>query len=385
MTRDRAISPSTESENDTIAAATNLPGGGASFPAAQQQNNEQYEADPYRLEGVATHLAGAPIGAAAGAAAMHQNDQDHRAGDDKQVVADSREPVSQYETNPVDNFNHQPAQASAYPTFQSQPVQDTNFQQPVHQQQPAQTQTFAMPVQGDAPLSQAQRQSDLSPHDHPHHPVRQNTNYGEWLAPAAAGVGAGALGAAAYNKHEQNKDKDVAEEEALPAKSEDRLTNPTTGNTNTLQHAGKRPATATTADSTRALYNEPFSSEPMVTGVNALPTASMPAANAGAYNSNLGTSGDATNIDALGATTTIPYRDGEDSELGGQERKGAHGTGKLFPAVIRHNTDMSVSQLHVPGEFPEGQGPGAFGRPGAPRTTTAGSFVPPSQWDLVRE
>lgn len=36
--------------------------------------------------------------------------------------------------------------------------------------------------------------------------------------------------------------------------------------------------------------------------------------------------------------------------LGGLERTGAHETGK-FPTVIRHDTDISISKLHVPGEF----------------------------------
>lgn len=38
--------------------------------------------------------------------------------------------------------------------------------------------------------------------------------------------------------------------------------------------------------------------------------------------------------------------------LGGLEQEGAHETGKLFPAVIRHDTDVSVSRLHIPGGFP---------------------------------
>ena len=37
--------------------------------------------------------------------------------------------------------------------------------------------------------------------------------------------------------------------------------------------------------------------------------------------------------------------------LGGRESKGAHET-RGFP-VVRHDTDMSVSALHVPGEYPK--------------------------------
>jgi len=41
------------------------------------------------------------------------------------------------------------------------------------------------------------------------------------------------------------------------------------------------------------------------------------------------------------------------SKLGGLESEGAHETGRLFPSVVRHDTSLSVSALHVPGEFPK--------------------------------
>jgi hypothetical protein len=53
---------------------------------------------------------------------------------------------------------------------------------------------------------------------------------------------------------------------------------------------------------------------------------------------------------ATTAATTAATR--TDEGLGGNERQGAHETGELFPRVIRHDTSLSVSALHVPGEFP---------------------------------
>ena len=46
--------------------------------------------------------------------------------------------------------------------------------------------------------------------------------------------------------------------------------------------------------------------------------------------------------------------------LGGHEAEGAHTTGRLFP-IVRHDTDMSISNLHVPGEFPKTSSGGVFG------------------------
>lgn len=40
------------------------------------------------------------------------------------------------------------------------------------------------------------------------------------------------------------------------------------------------------------------------------------------------------------------------SELGGLESTGARETGNFLPTVVRHSTAMSISKLHVPGEFP---------------------------------
>lgn len=41
----------------------------------------------------------------------------------------------------------------------------------------------------------------------------------------------------------------------------------------------------------------------------------------------------------------------------------AHFTGRIFPAIIRHDTDISVSNLHVPGEYPK---PGDYPQRGYP-------------------
>ncbi|KAG9821110.1 hypothetical protein KCU63_g17667, partial [Aureobasidium melanogenum] len=78
--------------------------------------------------------------------------------------------------------------------------------------------------------------------------------------------------------------------------------------------------------------------------------------------------------------------------LGGLESEGAHETGNFFPKVVRHDTDMSVSKLHIPGEFPpatpgfiptEQKAQGSL----SPRPTVGshGTFIAPSAWDLARE
>lgn len=278
------------------------------------------DTDPYRLEGIATTATVAPVAAAA-----------------------------VYEPSPVDQFNNVPAQTQ---TYNNGPVQTQTYNNV-----PAQTQaTYVTPVtNAPSPLNQ----TPVGPLEQPQSFQRQNTNYGEWMIPAAAGAGAGALGAAAYAQHENPKTP-VAEE------PEHTYSNPNSGafvaiptTTNTLAH--NNADVTSSPSSTRAVKDEPVASTPLVTASNALPTATVSAASAGAYNSNAGISGEATDLSG-------PINTSSEGSLGGLEAEGAHGTGQLFPAVVRHDTDMSVSKLHVPGEYV---------------TTTPAAA--PSQWDLVRE
>jgi len=55
-----------------------------------------------------------------------------------------------------------------------------------------------------------------------------------------------------------------------------------------------------------------------------------------------------------GAVAPISSVDASNPEnLGGLEQEGAHETGTIFPKVIRHDTEMSISQLHIPGKYPK--------------------------------
>lgn len=363
-----------------------MPGAGAPFP--NQTDDRKYEADPYRLEGIATHT-NAPQ-----AVSQLERDRKQENEDKVPVTSPARTPAaSQFETNPVDRSNGQPSfQDSPYPRVSS------------FHQQPVQTQTFAMPMQTQQqPLKQVQF-TQASPLDQQ---PRKHSTYGDWLAPAAAGAGAGALGAAAYNKHKDGQDD--GEAGVNLADRDEPLSNPTTGNavpiattTNTIAHTQPNafptyPEPQTYSNpGQQPLYDGSEASgleTPRVTSAAALPTMTTGSAKAGAYNDNRGISGETTNVptpassaapisaSAFGSTnagsTTIPY---QDERLGGHEGKGARQTGSFFPAVVRHNTDMSVSQLHVPGEFPT-----AGSRPDAPSTNSTGEFIKPSQWDLVRE
>ena len=78
---------------------------------------------------------------------------------------------------------------------------------------------------------------------------------------------------------------------------------------------------------------------------------SIPGAASAAVASESITGGPSTmepeSIDVLstGSTTHTKYDTSPDGTVN------AHPTGHMFPAVLRHNTDVSISDLHIPGEY----------------------------------
>ena len=138
-----------------------------------------------------------------------------------------------------------------------------------------------------------------------------NSQYGDWMAPAAAGVAGAGLGVAAVGAYEhQKQDVAVPPTDELPPEVPEK--------------------------------SERRSSIPSDENVVAFGTTST------ATNAQTATDGHVDTATPM-ATVTPTAAD----SLGGMEREGAHETGAIFPKVVRHDTEMSVSQLHVPGEYPK--------------------------------
>lgn len=221
----------------------------------------------------------------------------------------------------------QQPQASPQPAVQQKSVANAPMQQqqqPVYQQPPAShpPPSTYQPTTGQAqpqapPQPQQQQQSFLAAEPaNPSGPLaRHSSQYGDWMTPAAAGVagaGAGAFGAEAYRHRWQDEDAAVPEPKPEPMQAETRQ------------------------------MGQPSEPEP----------ASNAAAFLGNRDTSLSQPSDSTGsvISSSTAATDVSTSSGE---LGGLEGKGAHETGSIFPAVVRHNTNMSVSALHVPGEYPK--------------------------------
>lgn len=203
--------------------------------------------------------------------------------------------------------------------------------------EPVQTQTFSLPLDSQQPVNQQQlptsSQQPFSGSEAaamPEYPVHHDSSFNDLIAPAAAGVagvGAGALGADAHKRHEQDATIPQAQPEtAVPSTSS--------------AEASSNGVTA--LDGNKVLVATP----------SGMPTtvASLTTTYSIVPDTSLSSSTTAT---TAAATATETDSSAHDHSLGGNEAEGAHETGQIFPRVVRHDTSLSVSKLHVPGEFPK--------------------------------
>jgi hypothetical protein len=185
---------------------------------------------------------------------------------------------------------------------------------------------------------------------------RHDSNYKSWMAPAIGGaaLGAGAAGTEAYRRNRKTNAEAQKEERNLDPLSEDTEKTPaeSTPSVNTDSTA------PTSLDGDNTITNIPVvplqkvaaTASPIV-GEGSIPGAAPAAAPSAAVALEPITGGPSTmepeSIDTLptGSMVHTKYDTGSDGAVN------AHPTGRMFPAVLRHNTDVSISDLHIPGEY----------------------------------
>jgi len=344
------MSPSSnDSSSDVLSPAAALPG--TTYNPANPRT-ETAETDPYRLRGVESGSR-ATSGEKPLPTTYDEDQQRYMAGAQTQPL-----PRQDY---------YQPAQ----------PLQTQSYVMPMQpQQQPASMYQQQAPVpqqyQQPAPVSQQYQQQ--APVVQPQQPYpeadnamaspnfnRHNSSYGDWLGGAALGAGAGALGTEAYRR--QQRDATIPESETSravePSQSYDgyaRTRMDGNGEPRNVYDEGKDDNHFYPGGSSR-LDQEPAVASLPPADTTAIPAAALagnvapsPAARLGGVNNfdPVATHNSTTGSDTIGTSTLS----NTGSRLGGLESRGAHETGRIFPSVLRHDTDMSVSGLHVPGEFP---------------------------------
>lgn len=234
-------------------------------------------------------------------------------------------------TTPAGGLQHeQPETSTYYGSHQPhQPHQQyyvpvTEHSQAGRQQQlpPAQTQG---PYEGQhiyqpqpqqvypAQASYPPNEPDLARHN-------STTTYNNWLAPAAGGAAVGVLGAEAYSKQHE---KAAVQEDRAPKDSPEEPWNPTD------------PAPGTSA------------------------AASVSFPSVDKTSTRASSMADTLDSEAPAMATTSAAQDGHPAKIfahAAAANEAANGSSKVSAdrptAVARSDTDFSVSQLHVPGEYP---------------------------------
>jgi hypothetical protein len=223
---------------------------------------------------------------------------------------------------------YQPQLSQQQYPVQGQATQYSNFEPASYQQPPATQYTNPEPTgYQQAPAAQYSNPEPSSYQDVPSQapaPIfgsanpgvaRHDSTYGNWMAPAAVGAGAGALGATAYQHHQQQPNR------VIPQTPELEIEQPLASST-----TPRGPEIATPIPTTIPIASEPDSlattpatsvNKSFLDGVEAVPAAASPKVTNGGF---------------------------------GAEADGASGRP---PRPLRNNTDISVSDLHVPGEYPK--------------------------------
>jgi hypothetical protein len=216
---------------------------------------------------------------------------------------------NEYQPTPT---NYQPAPTNYQPppqnTYQPAPPQNTYQPQP----------TQAAPMQ------------ELDRHD---------SNYGNWMAPAAGGAAAGALGAAAYNRHQANREQEIEQHPPMNQISEGSPAgNPPSAIP--VAVAGGHPAIPLP-------MHEPIHTT--TTTTSHIPVLAAAPQSVVSEGDSLATTPATQHESFLGGVEPVPAAVSTNTSNGGPSTtEGA----QSFPRVQRSNTDFSVSDLHVPGEYP---------------------------------
>ncbi|EME77800.1 uncharacterized protein MYCFIDRAFT_205303 [Pseudocercospora fijiensis CIRAD86] len=259
----------------------------------------------------------------AAASALPVSSPDRYGGQDPYRLDDVRTEIGSINDEPG-AIEHQaaPIPVQQQTIASTEPVQTQTYSLPAAPVQPVNQAQPVVPVQQQQPFLGNEPATSFSQVQEPL--ARHNSGYGDWMAPAAAGavgIGAGALGAEAYRHHQQ----EAAVPQQIPMheqKSLRGLNADVDADADADAGAFVFPNAVGESQGTEAM----IPNVPPTSKINHAPVVAAPA------------SANSTSV--------------AEAPLGGNEKLGAHETGAFFPRVIRHDTELSVSQLHVPGEFP---------------------------------
>jgi hypothetical protein len=329
---------------------------------------------------------GHDITTASGGPLQHDVHPMYTASSTAQQSAQPHQPAQEFT-----NASSQPIQQHPEPSYMNaQPMHQPHYQGNIYSD-PYTSDYGNLPLQPHVdPYTNQAQPSFIQPTEGS--PIeRRDSNYGRWMTPAAGGVAAGALAGEAYRRH-QNREEEQAQ---LPQGTEQQYQSPEVdqrgvpiddltggtqaqpehpvGGTQAYAHNNYTENTTTVHPATIIAHQ----SERGLDGGVATPTLNnntssflgeaeaVPAASSGQT-----VNGGVVPVELVEAAEKqgFPFHTSGQTVNGGPVPVELVETAErqAFPGVHRTNTDISVSDLHVPGEFPK--------VPGTPGTSN-GTFL----------
>lgn len=291
-------------------------------------------------------------------------------------------------------MNAQPAHQEQY---QNNPYSDpytSNYGTISNQHQPLHDSSHVNPYTNQAQFSDAPTNEGPTIERH-------DSNYGDWMAPAAGGVAAGALAGEVYRRHQAKENEQTSQDRGFGQQHQSTQANqpqvdqqgvPIDDFTGGTQAQPQHPVDDFTGGTRAQPQHDSLTVGTQTSANNGLPgnapsilqpypdhPGSGPTVHPATIIANQGQqgwdSGVATSIHTnkndssfLDAAEAVPVATSSQTVNGGPVPVELVETAEkqVFPGVLRTNTDISVSDLHVPGEYPT--------VPGTPGTSS-GTFL----------
>lgn len=162
----------------------------------------------------------------------------------------------------------------------------------------------------------------------PSQPERHSSSYGDWMAPAAGGAAVGVVGAEAYHHEQQKKQQQTQQQPETPREP---VPTPAVQEPAISSGESSQPSTRSTAPTSYSIISQDIPTEELPVAPNDPTTKSF-----------LGRSDEALPANGASSLTELSEDGPETSEV---------------PAIMRQNTDISVSDLPVPGRYPRTPAP----------------------------
>ncbi|KAF2129793.1 hypothetical protein P153DRAFT_375435 [Dothidotthia symphoricarpi CBS 119687] len=247
----------------------------------------------------------------------------------------------------LDDTTSYQADETVHPAFRAQQSQDYNPSSSYADPHPHTQQSYDNQASYADPYASAPPTYENQPSYTGRSPIeRQNTDYSKWMGPAAGGAAAGALASEAYRRKQQNQEREARQQEELDQE----------------QFLDSQQQQYPTGQGPAIDYrNSVVPNQERVPEQNVQIPYVHPATIIAA-SGPLHQSQPHDNYDlATPSTTNTSFLGGSDFASGGFSGNTINGgpvpvelvnASEPFPGMRRQGTDFSVSDLHVPGEFP---------------------------------